>query len=359
MSGGFGIALLAAAYLVLGIVGGGLAGFDPLSKEEHLRILGNIALATQALQIGMAVGALGAAIAYFSVDTIGYLIFAGAAAVYLGIPFLCHLSPNSQTPSYATGIAFQAFFHAAPAPGVIGALLIGRDIVKRLIDAIQNRPINHVDLTYGSEALAAPKPVRTSILAKCWEGPYCREFIRPHCPIFISRKACWREKRGCYCEEDIVSAAAAKVNGIVLDMAPSASQNYANAPSTISGSGYSSNVYRKPELTMAQKIQRCKYCVIYNEHEREKYKLLVPVVIVGTIALCGIFSPLLRDGVGGVLGFTQGIVNKFSYGSSTTEIAKLTDPGPTVEWIFVGAFTVMIVSKMLQVLEWVCFKAQI
>lgn len=360
MMAGFGVAFLAAAYLIFGIVGGGLAGFDSLTHDERLRVLANVALGAQALEIGLTVGALGAAIAFFATDTIGYYVFGIAALVGVGVPFLCRMTSNGQSPSFGTGVAIASFIHSGLVPGIIGALLIARDIVKRLIEAIQNRPINHVDLTYGGDALAAPKPVRTSLLAKCWEGPYCRDFIRPHCPIFLSRKACWREKRGCYCEEEIVSNAAAKVNGIVLDMAPDPAHNYANAAKPVGGGGYAPNVYRKPELSAAQKVQRCKYCVIYNEHEREKYKLLVPVVMIGTVLLCILFSTVLRDAVGGVLGFTQGIVDRFTFNSSTTQVpTTLTHPGEAVEWIFVGAFTIMIVSKALQFLEWMCFTAKI
>jgi hypothetical protein len=201
--------------------------------------------------------------------------------------------------------------------------------------------------------------VRMSLLAKCWEGPYCRDFIRPHCPIFIARKACWREKRGCYCEEDIVSAAASKINGVILDMAPDPKYNFANVARQV-GTSAADNPYRKPELSMAQKIQRCKYCVIYNEHEREKYTLLVPVVMVGSVLLCLLFTNVIRGGIGSVLTFTQGIVDRFSFGQgSSGTVAQLAHPNEAVEWAFVIAIAIIIVSKLLQVLEWACFKAKI
>ena len=361
MTGGVIVAVLAAAYLILGIVGGGLTGFNALPRPERVRVLANVVLAGNALNYGLIAAAVGGAIAYFTEDTIGYLLFGGAAVFGLAIPYVCRLTGAGHSDSYAVAAALAAFVGAATIPGVVGGLLIARDIVKRLIGAIRDRTLDHKDFTYGGEAQAVPRPVRTSLLAKCWEGPYCREFIRPQCPIFLSRKACWREKRGCYCEEDIVSAAAARINGVVLDMAPDPKQNYANMARPVGYADRNENVYRKPELSHAQKVQRCKFCVIYNEHEREKYQRLVPVFVVGTVVLCALFSTHLVSVIGGVLGFMQGVVQRFSFtgGASDVQIAKLAEPNSGVEWILVAAFTVMILSKTLQILEWMCFKAKI
>ena len=360
MNVGLGVAFIAAVYLLIGVLGGGLNTFNAQPHADRLRILGNINLAAGALNYGLIAAAVGAAIAFFAVDTMGYALFGGAAVIGVLVPYASHLTSAGQSDSFATGVAITAFVHAALVPGIVGGALIARDIVKRLAASIRERKLEHKDLTYGGDAQAAPKPVRTSLLAKCWEGPYCRDFIRPHCPIFLARKACWREKRGCYCEEDIVAAAASKINGVVLDMAPDPKQNYANVARQVGTTG-NENAYRKPALSHAQKVQRCKYCVIFNEHEREKYTLLVPIVIIGTIALCAFFSLELRNLVGGVLGFTQGLVDRFSFttGPDAPKIPKINEPNATVEWVFVGAFVVMIVSKALQTLEWACFKAKI
>lgn len=283
MNIGFGVAFLGAAYLLIGILGGGLNAFDTQTHADRVRILSNINLGAGALTYGLIAAAAGAGIAFFTVDTMGYALFGGAVVIGVLIPYVCRLTGAGQSNSFATGVALASFVHAALAPGVVGGFLIARDIVKRLAASIREKHLNHKEMAYGGDAQAAPKPVRTSILGKCWEGPYCRDFIRPHCPIFLSRKACWREKRGCYCEEDIVAAAAAKINGVVLDMAPDPKQNYANVARQVGTTG-TENAYRKPALSHAQKVQRCKYCVIFNEHEREKYQLLVPVVIIGTIS---------------------------------------------------------------------------
>lgn len=190
------------------------------------------------------------------------------------------------------------------------------------------------------------------------------------------------QQRGCYCEEDIVIQAAQKAQGVNLPMAPDAKYNFANAPTPASGGlsavgGVTPSVgpvilsigrtgvvtdeenfgRKKVELTINQKKQRCKSCILYNEHMREKYKILMPFVLGGGILMCLALSGMMRDGVGLIF---QGMEKL------AQQIAMSSGPGPRfgrppepVEWAMVAAFSLMIVSKMLQTLEWVCFKAKI
>jgi hypothetical protein len=304
-------------------------------------------------------------------------------------------------------------------PAGIGAVLIARDVVLRFISALQPKHVESDNLTYGNEAKAEAKPIRTSLFAKCWEGPYCREFVRVHCPIFIKRAACWREKSGCYCEEEIVSQAASKVQGVHLEMVPSgASAPTPPPPSSpaatppvvtptrpvglssvgsppinrglghdplspppsagrggsvgLSGVGSSGVVHiqigneqpaavvtgnRKVELNAAQKRERCRNCVIYNEHQREKYKILLPLTFIGGIALCALFSTPARGLIGtGMIGL-ETLLARITFNSGPAP--KIAQPSDGAVWTLIGALSLMFLSKLLQVLEWACFKVKI
>jgi hypothetical protein len=366
MNVGLVAAGLAAAYLLYGLLGGGLGEFNSLARPDRLRVLGNITLASSVLKWGLAAAAIGGGYAFRNEESTGYILAGGGAAIGLGIPYAVRTFAGAQNTSFGSTMSLAGFVAAMYIPAAVGALLIVVDVIRRGVGTVKERPISLDALTYGGTAQEERRPVRTSLLAKCWEGGYCRDFIRPHCPIFLSRKACWREKRGCYCEEDIVSAAAAKVQGVVLDMAPDPKYNFANASAIGGGSvgaiggGHVADTFRKPELSAAQKRERCRNCVIYNSHQQEKYKLLVPAVLLGGIALCVLFAPLMRGAVNASLTMAQTIVNKASFTVGTpTAASPLVHPGETVEWIFVGAFTIMIVSKLLQMLEWACFKVKI
>lgn len=395
MNLGFAVAFLAAAYLLYGLFSGQLAGYSTLPQPDRARILSNINLAMQLLTGGLGIGSVAAAIVLWGEDFVGYGMVIGSLLIGLGIPQAYTLVGGDRESSRATAQTLTAFPKAMMAPLVIGGILVARDVFYRLIRGFQSKPIKHEKLTYGSGAATDSRPVRTSIFAKCWEGPYCREFIRVHCPIYQKRQACWREKRGCYCEEDIVSGAASKVNGITLDMAPDPKLNFANPPSPVvvandplatpgiqlgdigggsrggmggrSGAGLGglypevqSPIPRKAVLSLAQKKERCRNCVIYNEHQREKYKILMPVVLIATLVLCAVFADPLRNNIGTMLAGVDRLLAQISFnsggGNAATDFWK---PSAGVEWVLIGALALMLVSKVLQIMEWAIFKIKI
>ncbi len=398
MNIGFAVALLAAAYLIYGLFSGQLSGYATLTHPDRLRILSNINLATQALTGGLAIGSLAASYVLWGEDFVGYGLVVGSALIGLGIPQAYALVGGDRESSNAVGKTLSAFPKAMMAPLVIGGILVTRDVIYRLIRGFQEKPIKHEKMTYGSGAATETRHVRTSLFAKCWEGPYCREFIRVHCPIYQKRQACWREKRGCYCEENIVSGAASKVNGISLDMAPDPKLNFANPPSpatrandplatpgiqlgnmgTSAGSGLAgrvggglgggytlggqaeSPIPRKAVLSLAQKKERCRNCVIYNEHQREKYKILMPVVLAATLAFCAVFANPLRNNIGNLLSGVDRLLARISFdGGGGSAATNLWQPSAGVEWILIGALGLMLISKVLQLMEWAIFKIKI
>lgn len=401
MNVSFAIAGVAALYLLYGILSGGMSGVDSLPAADKARVFGVVSLAGKALTGGLALGTLALTYVMLGEDMAGYVIFVAAAAIGFGIQF-AYTTFGGTVDSGGVKRAFSAFHQAAYVPAAIGALLILRDVVLRFISALQPKEINSDTLTYGNEARVEAKPIRTSLLAKCWEGPYCRDFVRVHCPIFIKRQACWRVKQGCYCEEEIVSAAAAKVQGVHLEMAPNKNANFANAPTQpvtsippssapiaptaglsavgsapkAGGMGRLPDVvtiqignetptsvvtnsggYQKRDLSPAQKRERCRNCVIYNEHQREKYKILLPVVFVGGIALCAIFAVPLRELFSASIMGVDRLLAHISF--NTGAAPKLQRPAEGAAWALVGAFGLMFLSKMLQLLEWACFKVKI
>jgi hypothetical protein len=201
-------------------------------------------------------------------------------------------------------------------PLVVGGILVARDVVYRLIRGFQAKPIKHEKMTYG------PGGDRD---ASCPNIPLCPMLGRPLLPRVYpgplphlqKRQACWRQKvglllRGRYCQRRGIacqryqprygSRPEAKLRQ------PSLSRRHrkrsARRPLDSAwhlGGGLSSvgwGIWRrrylrrihlsgesavraKVVLSMAQRKERCRNCVIYNEHQREKYKILMPVFLVG------------------------------------------------------------------------------
>ncbi len=353
MNVAFIVAGLAALYLLFAALVGA-PHFGELTKAaDKARVLGNIAIAAKALRFGLGAGSIAAGVVFLTEETIGLVMLAAAALIGFGIPYAYTFFGGDPKGNLAAGRSLGAFPAAVLVPFGVAGLLIARDIVVRLATAIRGKPEKKEDLTYGGAAEKEQKPVRLSLFAKCWEGPFCREFVRTQCPIYLKREACWRVKRGCYCEEDIVTAAATRVSGVTLDMAPDRRYNFANP-----GGGGAATAPKRIELTMSQKKQRCRNCVIYNEHQREKYKILMPVVLIGGAVLCFFLLGSMRHYLGTGLAGIEGLMSRLSFlpGEKTPKMGK---PSETTEWVFIGAFSVMFISKLLQGLEWACFKAKI
>ncbi len=385
-----------ALWLFASLIFGQYGDIGSAPEAAQAAAMSNISLARMLLTWGLGVGSILAAIIYFGEEVLGYLLLGGALLIGFGIPSGFQQFGGEgfiATKSAALARVYGGFFSSVQIPAVIGGLLIAYDVVLRLVRTARQRPVVRVEkMTYGSGAKQenTARPPRTSPLGKCWEGPFCRDFIRPHCPIFLKRQACWQQKRGCYCEEDIVSQAAAKVTGQALPMAGGTSR-FANmsgsaktntdgtpdpdmsgfqaigaAPGIPMGMGgmnptapvLSQGGSRKFELTTGQKRERCRNCVIYNEHQREKYQLLLPVVMIATVVLCGFVAVQFQSNATNVVNLVEGLINRFSFlpGSHAIEVGNASS---SVAWVFIGATAIMILSKTLQFLEWCVFKIKI
>ncbi|MBC8142556.1 MAG: hypothetical protein H7Y38_14080 [Armatimonadetes bacterium] len=387
-------------WLLASLVFGQYAEFASFSKNTQALALQNIGLAQMLITYGFGIGAILVAIVNFGEEVLGYLLVAGALVIGLAIPAGFQQFGGEAfavTKSVALTAVYKAFLAGVLLPAAVGGLLIGYDVLQRIVKVIRERPVVTPDsMTFGAGAKPenTERPPRTSILGKCWEGPFCRDFIRPHCPVFLKRQACWTNKVGCYCEEDIVSKAIAKVTGPTLPMAGSRFKEAApaanpmnDAPDPVAagfqelgasgtsgmatrgfgalggdlgspGRGAAALPPRKVELSPGQKRERCRNCVIYNEHQREKYGLLLPMTIIGTLLLCGFFALQFQTNATAVVTGIETLINRFSFlpGDKTVEIGK---SSAMVAWLFIGAGTIMIVSKSLQFLEWCVFKIKI
>jgi hypothetical protein len=412
MNVAFAVAGLALLYLLYGIFSGQLAVADPK------RVLSLVAMARTLFAVGVAVGTFCAAFITYNEESSGYIILGSAAAIGIGIP-VAYSTVGGNMSGLGVRAALAALQAGVLVPAVVGGFLVARDVVLRMKDAFTKKAIDQKKMSFGSEAEKERLPLRTSLMAKCWEGPYCREFIRVHCPIFVARQACWRVKRGCYCEEDIVVQASQKAQGVPLQMAPDAKYNFANpptpgrpapSPNTLGGIGSNAppmpisigpagtgglgdvdngspvapgnkaglaglgavgsaplpitigDEYHPPqansrELSSAQKRERCRNCIIYNEHQREKYSILMPVVLIGGILLCVALGGTMRDSIGGAIAGFETMAARLAFSGNAAP--KVNRPPAPMEWFLVGAFSLMIVSKMLQILEWACFKVKI
>ena len=132
-------------------------------------------------------------------------------------------------------------------------VLILRDVWLRIADARAAKRLRDYKASggaflVGSEALREDRP-EPSFYAKCWQMPYCRDFVRSICPAYEARKPCWQLKRGCYCDEKTI---------IARHEDPREGEEFAKSLQ------YRADNSLKRDLIAAQQRQLCRNCVIYN-----------------------------------------------------------------------------------------------
>jgi len=350
MNLGYLVGGAALAYLAFGLFYG-LNDFATWDAVRQRQMVANLTLAGNALSVGLAVGAICTALVFWWEETSGYLVLVGAAILGFGIPVFYPQITGGGEVNRGVQFALSLLPKAAIVPAAVGVLLVARDVIAKFAVALERRSQEVGDVEFGKGAQKGDRPMRTSLLGKCWEGPYCRDFVRAHCPIFLKKAACWKERRGCYCEEEIVSTASQKSKGLVLEMAPDNRYNSANPTS--------GRTLRKVLLTDAQKAERCRNCVIYNEHQREKYAVFLPIVVGVVLVLCGLFAFTSRHYIGDAMSSIEAVINRFSFTGDPNAGVKLTRPNDGAQWVVAGAITLMLISKALQVLEWAIFEKKI
>jgi hypothetical protein len=345
MSLGFVVAGASILYLLFGLFFG-LNDFGSWEAARQRQMLSNIDLAGTGLLIALGVASLCVVLNFWYEETAGYVVLVAALLIGIGLPMAYPLLVEAGQPNRGILVALSKMGPASILPGVVGGILVLRDLASKMLLTLRRRTVEAEDMQYGKDAHKADRPIRMSLMAKCWEGAYCRDFVRAHCPIFIKKATCWKERRGCYCEEEIVSTAAMKTKGLALEMAPDSRFNNANP----------SRPGKRILLSDAQKVERCRNCIVYNEHQRDKYKVLLPIVVVFVAGICFLLAPVMREWIAsGMTGF-ESAINRFSFSGTTEKAVKLTRPNETAQWIVVIAFSVMVLSKTLQTLEWAVFE---
>ena len=197
-------------------------------------------------------------------------------------------------------------------------------------------------MKYGS-GVKEQEEIRNVFMGKCWQLPFCRKFVREKCPIYHSRRTCWKERVGCMCEEDVIRGA---MEGNVIPRDAVAAAKF---------------IPYNRKLTPAQKAERCRQCVIYNEHQRQKYKLLVPLSLLTVGGIYVLFKePLLANTHKMMQNFDQAF-GRFTFATGTTETGERVasaPPGLLTEFILI-ALALLVLAQIMKVVEFCIFKLKI
>ncbi|MHB0913055.1 MAG: hypothetical protein ACYC2Y_06380 [Armatimonadota bacterium] len=341
--GGLAFALV-SAYLIYGIFSGYISSQLPTLPADRDRVVANIVLACKLARIAGMVTIASVVIRYFQEEMAGYMLLIVGALFYWGAPIAIGSSVAGESaqmvmlPVYVAGqymgIGLVALVASVP--------VIAFDVWTRLVWS--RRP------SKGTRAVL-PKTESTGskLRLKCWQTPYCREYLRKHCKAHQKHASCWQIKSGCYCDEDLILQTMRQGG---TPRATGMDQKY----SAVAGSSR--------RLSGAQKRERCRQCFLYGEHQKQKYRLISPLVFPIVALVVWTQKGLLQAFLGTALTTIDKLAAQVSFlpnhkDAVMDNIANSQAASGTVEWVFIVCIGLIMVTYMLRALEYLIFEMQI
>lgn len=332
---------LVAAYLVYAVVSGQLRSDLPASGVALLSGAGKVLLVSGVLA--------SACLAFVTVEEVYWSVVGGVVGLILlfGVPALVANYAQSETPA-ATAVAFWGTL-TAKALIIIAALRVLYEIYRSLVEGSERRKEPEDEARRAREKLR--KPPRENVFARCWQMPFCHDAVRELCPAFKARKSCWKFGKGCNCDPDLVET-------LIRSRAAGPSrQARATEAAFIRSELEADTVRRRSERTIP-----CAKCPIFTEHQRRKFRVINPLLILGTLVLIvvlyeplgRVYSALAR----GIAGLIAGTALNPATGGNVQWWYNYLDT-PTLQTAFVVIVGLFCLSWILKVGEWLVLEKKV
>lgn len=334
--------VLSSAYLLYLVFGPRMHSLGTMSPDDRVYLHASATTAMTALRIASLVVSMSLALRFFYEPLAGQVMSLAGAGVYFLSPMIFGYFTGGTLDGITTYqeivLDFSRVGFVALMPG---GLLVMRDLGARLAGRVRERRAA-MDLLSRRKPEGAPR--RRKLYEKCWDMPLCQEFVRKYCPAHIKRRCCWRLKSGCQCDSVAISKAMA-----------AGTPNDWMARSLMEGA--EEEVQRNKELTPAQKRARCRRCIIYVEHQRQKHRILSTLVFPAVALVIYVWYDQLSPIAWDVLKRTDRFMSFLTY-----------NPGHTVSFESHGGFLTTLaliwlgivgISYALRAVEYLIFDLQV
>lgn len=289
--------------------------------------------------IGSIMLAIGSAILFWGEELLGPAFLVGAAALFFApmyLPAMANMESIQKESSDAIARVQQG-----------GIILFLFGLVFTIVDGVtkikarSKQGAKADSLKYGKGA-ATEKDYQNVLLGKCWQLPYCRKFVREKCPIYHARRTCWKERVGCMCEEKVIQNA---MQGGTIPKDSLAAAKFIPYNMTI---------------PFEVKKERCRQCVIFNEHQRQKYKISVPLILLSVFGLYAGFREPIKAAVGTIATTTDRLVGKAAMTNSAGIVKPEDQLGNSAfQEILALAVILILLAYLMKLAEYVFFKLKI
>lgn len=310
------------------------AGEAPASAAQATS---NIEIFQKVLMVGAAALGVGSAFVFWGEETLAIIQLVVAGLMYFAPLLLPTVAAGGQVSAVGSR-ALGALQTGGMIIGGIAVLVLIFDLAVRAKDrAAQGARADQ--LKYG-KGIKEEKDIQNVFLGKCWQLPFCRKFVRERCPIYHSKRTCWKERVGCMCEEEVIRNAMEN-KPIPRDMVASTSY-----------------IPYNNRITMEAKKERCRQCVIYNEHQKHKYRAWMPVVLVGFVGSYALFRTPMLAVTAGVVEQIDRVISVATFRSN-----KVAETANTTSVLFqelmLICFLIIGLAYMMKLLEFLIFKLKV
>jgi hypothetical protein len=389
--------ILLYGYVLYGLLFGDVGHWASLSRDAQSRIATNIHGATHYLNIALGLLLLTLCLLFYDEQSLGYTLVASSLFLYYGVPFLLStLNPSqltewNRTNNQAALTIMNQLKTAALMLAIPGGVLTLRDLVLRFADGSARKNEEFTAMQYGG-AVKEEAPTGAPIIgmfAKCWQLPFCRDAIRKGCPIYHARTRCWKQRVGCMCEENVIRNAMDAVISkelititkeepepsdevIQFEAKPStpamaAAERTAEFPKRTTAvkpppPPGQVKIPHNPNLPMSVKRERCRNCVIYNEHQRMKYQFFAPFFVLAVPAVAFWQIEAISGALNSVLSKVDEVMAHLSLNQEAVNsghAASITQSNPIAGYIVIGCLVVIATTWVLRGLEYAIFKLKI
>jgi hypothetical protein len=244
------------------------------------------------------------------------------------------------------------------AGGVYAAL----DVVERLRPRRARERTRRAVLTSPRRVreMAEKEEPRNVFLGRCWNLPYCRPALRPHCPIYQrGSKPCWRIGVGCMCSEEVLLIAA-RNEGIEMKPIGGTQTRELFVLPTIDEMA--------KRLTPRQKSERCGKCVIYLYHQEQKYRCCVWFALAAVVAALVLWRPMWHrlyvmgaaaaDRFARIVALPMPTRPEEQHPALENWVGRLAE-STAVEWIVLVCAAILLLTYLLRALEFAIYRLRL
>jgi len=116
-----------------------------------------------------------------------------------------------------------------------------------------------------------------------------------------------------------------------------------------------------PNIPMAVKRERCRNCVIYNEHQRMKYQFFAPLFVISIPALAFLKAEDLSGMLNRVFATADSLMARLSLNGGAQNTGTISTIGTVgfANYLLIGCLVVIGTTMSLRFLEYCVFKLKI